>query len=204
MDDELSPRARMLVDVALEADQPPPAVADGSWELVVSRLTIEAARAPRPEPTVAPERTLARWVVFVVIGMVIVATVALAWMLGRPRPDLGDAKAPVPARAPVVHPPAHAPVAPPPATMPAHADADGSALLDLAERAEPAHALELLTRHAEQTPLGPDSERRMAMRIAVLCELGRTDDAKAETVAFLGRPRDAKWTAKVEGTCGAR
>lgn len=206
MDDELSPRARLLVDVAMEADAPPPAIADGSWELVVSRLTIEAAKVETAPVTAAePPRTRARWIVLVVVGAVIAATAALAWIVSRPRPHL-DAKAPAPAtqaKDPHAHTPNSA-TAPTPASLPEVVDAAAVAkLLDEAERATPEQALELLARHAELSPLGPDSERRMALRITTLCAAGRTDDAKADAFAFLGRPRDAKWTSKVRESCGA-
>jgi hypothetical protein len=198
MDDELSRRARLLVDVAMEADTPPPAIADGSWEIVVSRLTIEAQSAPAPAPATEPPRARARWIVFVVVGMVVAATAALGWILARPRPVV-DAKTPPPSTAKATH--EHT-AKPTPATLPAAVE-DVSGLLDEAESAAPEQALELLARHAELSPLGPDSERRMALRIETLCALGRTDDAKADAVAFLGRPRDAKWVARVRKTCGA-
>lgn len=201
MDDELSPRGRMLVDVAMEADAPPPAIADGSWEIVVSRLTIEATRAPATALMTEPTRARAPWIAFVVVGAVIAATVALAWIVSRPRPQL-DAKSPAAPAARPKHEHTSTPT-PTPASLPAVVDDVPDELLDEAERATPEAALELLERHAEASPLGRQSERRMAMRIDVLCALGRNDDAKSEAVAFLGRPRDAKWADKVRKSCGA-
>lgn len=202
MDDELSARARMLVDVAMDADAPPPAIAEGTWEVVVSRLTIEAARAPATVTATEPPRARARWIVFVVVGAVIAATAALAWIVSRPRPQLDNKTQPRPA---VDAKPTHDEhiSGRTPATLPPVVEEVSDGLLDEAERAGPQEAMGLLARHAELSPLGPDSERRMALRITKLCALGRTDDAKAEAVAFLGRPRDAKWTAKVRESCAA-
>lgn len=197
MDDELNPRARMLVDVALEEDVPPPSVADGSWEVVISRLTAEAART---ETTPAATTPRGRGpFVLVVIGLIVVVAGALLWLVLQPRPKRTSI----------------APVAPPserdtpttkdPTTVPAKSDTpiDPAPLLDEAEHAEPARALELLDRHAELAPLGADTERRMTLRIESLCALGRTDDAKADARAFLGRPRDPKWTKRVRESCAA-
>lgn len=208
MDDELSQRARLLVAAGMEGDTPPPAIADGSWEMVVSRLTIEAAKVERVTPSaIEPPRARARWIVFVVVGAVIAATAALAWIVSRPRPQLDAKTAPPVTATKDPHAHAHTPsstTAPTPAVLPVVVDAGATAkLLDEAEHATPEQALELLARHAELSALGPDSERRMAMRITTLCALGRTEDAKADAVAFLDRPRDAKWTAKVRTSCGA-
>ena len=203
MDDELSPRARMLVDVALEEDVPPPSVADGSWEMVVSRLTMEAARGE--VPTAAAQLRTHGSIVFVVLGLVVVVAGVLLWLVmqPRPKPTGPNMVAPPPAAAP---PPATAPrasgVTPvdPPAATPDDA-ATAAKLLDEAEAAEPERALELLARHAELAPLGSGTDRRMALRIVALCALDRTDDAKADARAFLSRPRDAKWTKRVRESC---
>jgi hypothetical protein len=208
LDDELSPRARMLVDVALEEDVPPPSVADGSWEMVVSRLTMEAARSEAPVAPPSQARTRGS-IVFVVLGLVVIVAGVLLWLVmqPRPKPTTPNVVAPPPAAAP---PPATAPrasergVAPvdPPAATPSPDDAATAAkLLDEAEAAEPERALELLARHAELAPLGTGADRRMALRIVALCALDRTDDAKADARAFLSRPRDAKWTKRVRESC---
>jgi hypothetical protein len=202
LDDELSPRARMLVDAALEEDVPPPSVADGSWELVVSRLTMEAARG---EASIAPPAQVRGRgsIVFVVLGLVVVVAGVLLWLViqPRPKPTTPNVVAPPHAAHPRPSTPAAAPVDPPAAT-PSPADAATAAkLLDEAEAAEPERALELLARHAELAPLGTGADRRMALRIVALCALDRTDDAKADARAFLSRPRDAKWTKRVRESC---
>jgi hypothetical protein len=201
LDDELSPRARMLVDVALEEDVPPPSVADGSWEMVVSRLTMEAARGE--VPAAAPQPRTRGSIVFVVLGLVVVVAGVLLWLVMQPRakPTTPNTVAPPHAAHPHPSTPAAAPVQPPaPAPSPDDA-ATAAKLLDEAEAAEPERALELLARHAELAPLGTGADRRMALRIVALCALDRTDDAKADARAFLSRPRDAKWTKRVRESC---
>ena len=204
MDDDLSQRARQLIDVAMDEDVPPPAIADGSWEMVISRLTIEAARdvAASPQPD-APRRG---WVGIAVLALVVVVAGGLLWLLLQPRPKAPPVAPPAPPAAPsrTATPPAALPESPPtPPVAPDPAIA-AAKLLDEAENATPTRALELVDRHAELSPTGPDAERRMVLRIATLCRLDRIDDARAEARAFLANPRDPKWTKQVRASCGVR
>lgn len=210
MDDELSRNAQKLIDVAMAEDLPPPAIADGSWEIVVSRLTLEAAAAEaaqaEPSPAVAapgvqPRAQPRNWVGVAVIALALLAAGGLLWLVAQPRPIIVPETAPPP-----TPPPAKASKAAPAevaAPAPAATPVDPARLLDEAASAEPARALELLAEHAQLAPLGAGAERRMALRISALCALGRTDDARAEARAFLGQPRDAEWTAHVRSSCAS-
>jgi hypothetical protein len=205
VDDDLSVNARKLIDVAMDEDVPAPVVEDGSWEMVVSRLTIDAARevaalpvAPRPNHS-----GFGNWVVFAVVALVVAVAGGLLWLVLQPRPTLPPSAAPTTVPAPAA---AHgnrghaAPVEPPPSPTPTPA-IDPATLLDEAENAAPARALELLAQHAELAPMGPDAERRMALRVIALCDLDRVEDARAEAHAFLSDPRDPKWTKRVRSSC---
>jgi hypothetical protein len=205
VDDELSQRARLLIDHAMEVDVPPPSIADGSWEIVITRLTIEAARdAEAPELARRSLPPARNWIGIIVLALALAVAGVLLWLVLQPRAPL----APVPATsaptpsAPAPRPTSAAPRSPAP--TPESEAVDAAKLLEEAEAAEPARALELLARHAELAPLGEGTERRMALRISALCALGRTDDARADARAFLGQPRDPKWTRQVRASCAGR
>jgi len=205
VDDDLSPRARLLIEVALDEDVPPPATADGSWEMVISRLTMEAASVATPSALPQPATPRRSWVVVVVLALVIAVAGGLLWLVLQPRPKPPTLVPPTTATAPIRTPaakPAAIESRPAPQTAPDRALA--AQLLDEAESAEPTRALELLARHAEIAPMGADTDRRLALRIAALCQLGRTEDARAEARAFLADPRDPKWTKHVQASCAGR
>ncbi|HWB74756.1 MAG TPA: hypothetical protein VG755_07365 [Nannocystaceae bacterium] len=191
MDDELSERARKLVEVAMAQDVPPSSVVDDSWGMVVSRVTADTERASASPPVAAAAQ---RSGLRVVIAIVVVAAIGGgAWLALRPAPVVAPAPAPVRVATPAVAP------AKPVTTKPATAR-----MLDDAEAAlatAPARALELVDRHAELAPT-QDAERRMALRIAVLCALGRVEEARAEATAFLAEPRAEAWRARVRASCG--
>lgn len=191
MDDELSERARKLVEVALAQDVPPSSVVEDSWGMVVSRVTADTERAPASLPAAAPtQRSSLR----IVVAIAVVAAIGGgAWLAQRPAPVVAPTPAPVRVETPRTDAAKSTP--PKPTT---------ERMLDDAEAAlatTPARALELVDRHAELAPT-KDAERRMALRIAVLCALGRTDEARAEATAFLAEPRAEKWRARVRASCG--
>lgn len=78
-----------------------------------------------------------------------------------------------------------------PSARPRSTLADERLLLDQARRQlasdEPARALGFLEQHAQRFARGELSEEREAMRINVLVQLGRTDEAKASGEAFAAR-----------------
>ena len=78
-----------------------------------------------------------------------------------------------------------------PSARPRSTLADERLLLDRARRQlasdEPARALEFLEQHAQRFARGELSEEREAMRINVLVQLGRKDEAKAGGEAFAAR-----------------
>lgn len=191
MDDELSERARKLVEVALAQDVPPSSVVEDSWGMVVSRVTADTDRAPPASPIADAPRTRSPRLV---IAIVVVAAIGGgAWLALRPAPVVAPTPAPLRVATPTTES-AKSPT-PKPAT---------ERMLDDAEAAlatTPARALELVDRHAELAPT-KDAERRMALRIAVLCALGRTEEARAEATAFLAEPRAEEWRARVRASCG--
>lgn len=204
MDDELSAEARALIDVAMEQDVPPADHVEGSWGMVVSRLTIETSRAEPPPPMPAAARS--HLGLGVAVG-VAAALGALLWLVLRPAPPASTDAATIASERPAAERPAQA-VAPtstvaPVATLPSAAATSHVQLLVDAEAAlptEPERALALLDRHAELAPLA-EAERRMALRISTLCALGRADEAKSQATAFFATSRGSQWTARVRASC---
>lgn len=201
---ELSAAARSLIDVAMEQDVPPADHVEGSWGMVVSRLTLEMSRAEAPPlPTAAPAR--AGFGTAAAVG-VVVAVGALLWVTIRPEPSASSETVQLAAdgRAAPTQPPAATPATPQAAaTSSIAAPASHAQLLVDAEAAlpnDPARALQLLDRHAELAPLA-DAERRMALRISTLCALGRNDEAKSQATAFFATARGSQWTARVRASC---
>lgn len=201
---ELSAAARSLIDIAMEQDVPPADAIEGSWGMVVSRLTLEMSRVELPTPAPAPAR---RWLGIGVATGVVAVVGAVLWLTIRPAPDAASTTVPPAARRPAsVEPPATSPSAgatPSPATLPGALSTAHAQLLVDAEAVlptEPARALELLDRHAEVAPL-VDAERRMALRISALCALGRVDEAKSQATAFFATSRGSQWTARVRASC---
>jgi hypothetical protein len=200
MDDELSARAKRLVEVAMAQDVPPEGVADDSWGMVVSRVSVDTERSADALPhAVTDPGTRRGWLRAGLNAAIIVTLVAAAWLALRPDP-ITPASVAAPPRVPATMPTPPAKAAPPTPT------ADASTLLDEADAAlstAPTRALELVDRHATVAP-AIDAERRMALRIAVLCALGRDDEAKAETAALFARPRADEWATRVRASCGAK
>lgn len=203
MDDELSERARRLVEVGMVQDVPPDVVVEDSWGMVISRVTADTERSSEPPVVPAVASAPARGQLRIVVTVAIVATLlGGAWFALRPS---SPATAPsLPAR-PSSPSAATVPTAKPdPIAEPAPRAADAATLLDDAEAAlatAPVRALELVDQHAARTP-AIDADRRMALRIAILCALGRTEEAEAEATAFLAIERVPEWSARVRASCG--
>jgi RNA polymerase sigma factor (sigma-70 family) len=87
----------------------------------------------------------------------------------------------------------------------AEALAQELALLDdasaAASRGEPSQALEVLAEHARRFPHGQLEDARRATRVQVLCDLGRTEDARAEATALRRDRPDSAVAARTEKTC---
>lgn len=79
------------------------------------------------------------------------------------------------------------------------------ALLDDASaavsRGEPAQALEVLAEHARRFPHGQLEDARRATRVQALCNLGRTEDARAEAAALRRDHPESAVAARTEKTC---
>lgn len=201
--DELSEHARKLIDTAMGKDAAPPP--DASWGAFVVRMTSTQPRSEEVVVEPAPKPKRAWWPI--VVGVVVIAVVAV-WFLtpvgspkvepsvpstttpgkpvrdeapvpstGRPRPDTAKAAAPEPEVATLIR------------------DAEAA----LAAK-DPARALALLETHAERAPLA-DAERRMSLRVLVLCALDRADAAKAEARAFLDTHPRSRWADDVRRSC---
>jgi hypothetical protein len=78
-------------------------------------------------------------------------------------------------------------------------------LLRSAQRAlkngDPNGAFRRLREHERKFPDGDLAELRMALRVTVLCELGRTDQANAEAKRFLGTRPGSPLAARVRLMC---
>ena len=186
---------------------------EGAESRVALRLASLAAAGPLAssvsalKPTGRPSwgalgRRFLRWSVTPLgIGIAIGAggQALLAGPPQRPRPSRPAVQAPpLASAAPVVIEEPAPPLADAPAT-PAQASAqaprstlvDERVLLDRARRqlasAEPARALVFLEQHAQRFARGELTEEREAMRINVLVQLGRKDEAKAGGEAFAAR-----------------
>jgi len=191
------------------ADVVPP---DGAFTRIAARLASLPVAAPvtagsalgltgRPSFGALGRRFL-RWSVAPLgLGIIIGASGQALWAVNHP---------PTPAAAPTLRvppptllpPPAiDAPAAPateptstspqPSAQPPRSTLSDERVLLDQARRQlasdEPARALVFLDQHAQRFARGMLSEEREAMRINVLVQLGRKDEAKARAAAFAAR-----------------
>ncbi len=195
---ELSELGRRLIAQASIHDVPPSA--DESWGALVSRLTSEGPRAPLPfdeHPTTvgtARGMSLQWWLVGAVL--VLLAGVA-TWFWSNPHAAPEPAPSVAPTRAPTPAPP-RAAVAPPVEPAPAELIADAEAALAADDAAR---ALELLERHAERAPIGPEAEHRMALRVLALCKLGREAQARAEANAFRSGHPESKWQADLARSC---
>jgi hypothetical protein len=134
--------------------------------------------------------------------MLAFAAVGASW-LARPTDAIDTPRAPTRTTPRASTPPTSTP-APTTRATPAIAPVPSAAgLLDDAETTlatDPARALATIDRHAELAPtLEPD--RRMALRIVVLCALGRNAEATAQATAFLASARAPEWTARVRASC---
>lgn len=207
MDDELSEDARRLIARVMAEDRPPPGAEDGSWGTVVARITGERSivsddapeALPAHEP-IAPTHATRTWwpAIGVAIAVVIASSIAIA---------LRPSQAPVTPPPPVTGTPA--PVVPkttprPTATPTEVATPDDAGLLERAESALAAdqgtEALTLLERHAVVAAL-IEPERRMALRVLALCEVGRIDDARVEARTFLAAHAASEHASRVRASC---
>ncbi len=198
--DELSEAARKLVDAAMEHDEPPPV--DESWGTIVSRLTAEA---PREVPDATPsqrepetQRTSSSWIVLA--ATVLLLGAGAWWWWNRPEPVVAS---PEPSDPQTVAAAPSDPATPRARTPPSsssveHLVADAEAAL---AAGDPDRAMALLERHAELAAIHPHAERRMALRILVLCAQGKQDAARDEARAFLGGHPDSQWAAEVRSSC---
>jgi hypothetical protein len=190
------------------AEASPP---DGAFARVAARLAnlpvaapITATAAPgltgRPSLGALGRRFL-RWSV-APLGLGILIGAGGQALLAGPHPPTPAAAPTSPVPPPVVVPPAVAneptlPAEPasmsprPSAPPPRNTLTDERVLLDQARRQlasdEPARALIYLDQHAQRFTRGLLSEEREAMRINVLVQLGRKDEAKARGEAFAAR-----------------
>jgi TolA-binding protein len=78
-------------------------------------------------------------------------------------------------------------------------------LLRAAQRAlkdgDPKGAFRRLREHERRFPAGDLAELRMALRVTVLCDLGRTDEARAEAERFLRTRPGSPLAARVRTMC---
>jgi hypothetical protein len=203
-EDALSEDARKLIDTAMGKDDAP--APDASWGAFVVRMTSTQPRSREVIIEPAPKPRKRWWPALV--GVVAIMGIA-AWLIARDRSQSGEpastvTKAPAKARtADDVTPPR-------PRAEPAKAPAaaiDVATLIPDAEAAlaadDPAKALALLDTHAERAPLA-DAERRMSLRVLVLCALDRTDAAKAEARAFLDTHPSSRWADDVRRSCAGQ
>jgi hypothetical protein len=88
-----------------------------------------------------------------------------------------------------------------PSTVGAEADllrqADGAV-----KAGNPSRALALVHEHATKFPNGIMSEEREAVRIVVLCALGRIEDARAAASLFLREHPRSPLARRVRESCG--
>jgi hypothetical protein len=206
--DELSEEARGFIARAMDEDQPPPGAEDGSWGTVVARLTGERSIASDDAPAAAPlhepvENGAPRnWWPAIGVGIAIIVASSIAIAL---RPSTSPTPA-APRPAIDATPPQITATPPRPSTAgtaPVRAD-DDDALLERAESAlaadQGAEALALLERHAVVAAL-VEPERRMALRVLALCELGRVDDARVEARTFLTAHAASEHASRVRASC---
>jgi len=121
-----------------------------------------------------------------------------------------------PAPAPKQEPPADAPPPeetprldrkppPPPAPQAESSLEREKILLRSAQRAlkdgDPEGSFRRLREHERRFPRGDLAELRMALRVTVLCELGRTDQARAEAQSFLRARPGSPLAARVKMMC---
>ena len=202
--DQLSEDARKLIDTAMGKDAAP--APDESWGAFVEHMTSTQARSAEIAVAQAP-KSRPRW--WPALAVVVVLSSLAAWWLARDRP--APVAAPAPSRVPAASEPAIEAIAPPPRADPSNRPnavaASSAHLIPEAEAAlaadEPERALALLEQHAERAPL-EDADQRMALRIQVLCALGREDNARAEGRAFLDTHPKSKWAADVRRSCAGK
>ena len=190
------------------ADAPPP---DGAFARVAARLTnlpvaVPIAATDAPGLTGRPSwgalgRRFLRWSLGP-LGLGIVIGAGGQALLNSDHPPLPTASSTLPLSLPTPIPPVDA-IEPPPAAEaaptltqpsarpPRSTLTDERVLLDQARRQlasdEPARALIFLDQHAQRFARGLLSEEREAMRINVLVQLGRKDEARTRGEAFAAR-----------------
>lgn len=110
-----------------------------------------------------------------------------------------------PAAAPVPEAPRRPRATAPPAPAPTSTLADELTLLRAAQGArragDPTRALAELDRHARLFPDGVLAAEAQAARVLTLCDLGRTDDARAQREAFLAAHAGSPLAARVQNAC---
>lgn len=197
---DLSAKGRKLIDLAMANDEPPPV--DGSWGMIVSRLTIEATGEVLSQ-SAAPTAMRPRSVVLVLAT--VVAIVVAWWWSQRPEPAaLGEAQPSAIDPAPRTATASSVPDAPAPIV--AH-ELPVRELLPAAEAAlaaaDPDRAMALLQQHAARAPTDSAAPHRMALRVSVLCAKGDRERARDEAKAFLAAHRDSQWSESVRRSCAA-
>jgi len=195
---ELSELGRRLIHQASVHDLPPSP--DESWGALVSRLTSEGPQAPLPFEEHAVRRDVERsaFAPWLLGGVLVVLTGVVTWWWSNPHAAPEPAPTVAPVRAPVPIQPVAPAVAPPLEPLPAELIAGAEAALAAGEAAR---ALELLEQHAERAPIGPEAEHRMALRVLVLCKLGRDAQARAEANAFRSGHPESRWQAELAQSC---
>jgi hypothetical protein len=95
--------------------------------------------------------------------------------------------------------------APPPSARPPNGIEAETPLLQDAQRAlregRGGAALEILEKHDKTFADGALREERLATRVLALCNLGRTDEARAEAARFLREYPRSPLAARVKGSC---
>jgi hypothetical protein len=67
---------------------------------------------------------------------------------------------------------------------------------------DPARALALFDEHARRFPTGVLADERDVERVTALCDLGRSDEARAAVSSFVRRRPDAPLTRRLLSSCG--
>jgi hypothetical protein len=189
------------------AETSPP---DGAFARVAARLAnlpvaVPITTATEPGLTGRPSlgalgRRFLRWSVAPLGLGIIIGAGGQPWLAGH-HPPTPAAAPTLPVPVPAIQPPAvvNEPAPPaepagtpqPSASPPRNTLTDERVLLDQARRQlasdEPARALIFLDQHGQRFARGLLSEEREAMRINVLVQLGRKDEAKARGEAFAAR-----------------
>ncbi len=242
MTDELSPRARGIVDAARGADDPTEAdrkrvraavmsaIAAGAATTVASAGSASAAAGSAPAAS-----TAAAAVPLAVKAMAVTFAIAAvgvgAYLVSRDAPPREPPRADRASDAPPIDRPAtHVDDPDPPPRPPTDTDpteevmelppdhvtshprqrpSEISAERELLATARAAHrsgrpgdALSHLDDYARRFSGGKLLEERSALRVLVLCDLGKVELARREANAFLRRWPGSIYDARIRGSCG--